>query len=422
MTGPLTGTFADEADRRLADDDRLLATATGQRARATGGDARQPVHTVYVPADRFTATTVETWRDDALRAAETIGGLPALAEQVGVAPAVADRVAAKLAGDPIEDLRVDFEDGYGIRDDHTEDDGARTAAADVADAGDSGTAPATIGIRFKSLEAPSRRRGLATLELFLLALAEAGPLPPGLILTLPKVTTPEQISVMDDACGRLEVALDLPPGRLRLEVQIETPEVILGPDGSCPVPEIIRRGHGRVTALHYGTYDYADALHIAPEYQSMEHPAADHAKAVIQVAAAASHVWLSDGSTNILPVGEAEQRRRAWMLHALLVRRSLQRGFYQGWDLHPAQLPTRFLATYAFYREGFGAAARRLKNYAHRSQSEILDEPATVRALARFVRRGLACGALDTTEVAQAGITVADVDALARPDRPAAES
>lgn len=178
--------------------------------------------------------------------------------------------------------------------------------------------------------------------------------------------------------------------------------MILGVDGSCPIPAMIRRGDGRVSGVHYGTYDYSDALQIAAGYQSMEHPAADHAKAVMQVALAGTGVRLSDGSTNNLPVGTDTQRRDAWSLHARLVRRSLERGFYQGWDLHPAQLPTRFLATYAFYRDGFGAAATRLRNYLQRRESSILDEPATTRALARFIHRGLVCGAIEATELAEA--------------------
>jgi len=151
--------------------------------------------------------------------------------------------------------------------------------------------------------------------------------------------------------------------------------------------------------LHYGTYDYSAACGIAAGYQSTEHPVADHAKAVMQVAAAGTGVRLSDGSTNVLPVGDAPAVRRAWELHARLVRRSLERGFYQGWDLHPAQLPTRYAATYAFFRDGLPAAADRLRAYLDRRESGILDEPATARALAGFLRRGLDCGAFDRDEV-----------------------
>ena len=174
----------------------------------------------------------------------------------------------------------------------------------------------------------------------------------------------------------------------------------------------------RVVGLHYGTYDYSAFCGIAAPYQSLEHPVADHAKAVMQAAAAGTGVRLSDGSTNVLPVGDAEQVRRAWALHLRLVRRSLERGFYQGWDLHPAQLPTRYAATYAFYREGFADAAQRLRRYAAHSEGGILDEPATARALADFLVRGLECGALREDDTCRdSGMAVAELTALARPSR-----
>jgi hypothetical protein len=86
-------------------------------------------------------------------------------------------------------------------------------------------------------------------------------------------------------------------------------------------------------------------------------------------------------------------------LHARLVRRSLERGFYQGWDMHPAQLPTRYGATYEFFRTGSETAAARLNAYLERRSEGIQDEPATARALARFLLRGLDCGALDAEDV-----------------------
>ncbi|MGN6198033.1 DUF6986 family protein, partial [Humibacter sp.] len=158
------------------------------------------------------------------------------------------------------------------------------------------------------------------------------------------------------------------------------------------------------------------SLQIAAAYQSMEHPAADFAKHVMQVAAAETGVRLSDGSTNVIPVGDPEHVMDAWRLHARLVRRSLEHGFFQGWDLNAAQLPTRFLATYAFYREGLPAATRRLNNYLHGTDATIMDEPATARALARYVVRGLECGAVTPDEVEDAaGATPAALTRLAHP-------
>ena len=405
----------DRLDAVLADTDRLLAAAYP-------GDAgtRQPVHTVYIPADRCVPALPENWGTEALAAVEAEVTLTGLAAEAGLsadlAAAVVPLVEAKLRSEPVEDLRLDFEDGYGIRPDEEEDGHARQAAAAVAGAVAAGTAPPFVGIRFKSFEAATRARGVRTLDLFLAGLLAAGELPEGLVLTLPKVSTVEQVEAMVYTCELLEDAHGLAPGRLRFEVQVETPQLILAANGTVPAAQLIHRGKGRVSALHYGTYDYSDSVQVAAEYQSMEHPAADYAKAVMQVAAAGTGVRLSDGSTNILPLGSSAEIRSAWRLHARLVRRSLERGFYQGWDLHPAQLPTRFLATYAFYREGFDAAAHRLRSYVQKVEGSVLDEPATARALARFVHRGLLCGALTEEEVQRGtGLPGVELAALAYP-------
>ncbi|CEA09455.1 hypothetical protein BN1051_02825 [Arthrobacter saudimassiliensis] len=415
-----------ELEAMLADTDRLLATAYP-------GDpgTRQPVHTVYVPANRFTPDLPAAWGAEALDAAARQGGLARLAADLGLdgtpgsgagassgageAEAVAALVQAKLESEPIEDLRLDFEDGYGTPDDGTEDADARAAAAAVVRAREAGTAPPFIGIRFKSFEAATRTRGLRTLDLFLAGLLEGGDLPDGLVLTLPKVSTAAQATAMAWACARLEERHGLPAGRLRFEVQVETPQLILGPDGTVPVAALLHAADGRISGLHYGTYDYSDALQIAPAWQAMDHPGADYAKAVMQVAAAGTGVRLSDGSTNILPLGADEEVLAAWRLHARLVRRSLERGYYQGWDLHAAQLPTRYLATYAFYRDGVPAAVRRLENYLSETGGGVLDEPATARALARFVDRALACGAVtDAEALVPAGLDRAQLARLAR--------
>ena len=403
--------FAD-IDARLAQTDALLSNSY------PGDDgSRQPVHTLYVPADRFEPALAERFGAEALGAVETAGGMTALAESVGLghlAEQLAPLVDAKLRREPIEDLRLDFEDGYGTRGDDEEDAAAVLAAERVAEAVAAGTATPFIGIRFKCFEAPTRRRGIRTLDRFVTTLAAAGELPDGLILTLPKVTTVAQVEAMVALCERFEERLGLAPGRLRFEVQMETPQLIVASDGTIPVATLLHRGQGRVSALHYGTYDYSASLQIAAAYQSMEHPAADYAKQVMQVAVAETGVRLSDGSTNVIPLGEKAQD--AWKLHARLVRRSLERGYYQGWDLHANQLPTRYLATYAFYREGFEVAARRLDNYLHGSDATIMDEPATARALARFVVRGLECGALTEDEVrTSTGASPAELTRLAHP-------
>lgn len=400
-------------DERLAETDRLLTSAyPGESV------ARQPVHTVYVPADRYAPQLTAQWGEQASAAVDAFGGAAALTAALGVSdelvPSVAARVADKLVAEPIEDLRLDFEDGYGSRDDAEEDHHALAAASALARAVASGQAPPFAGIRFKCFESATRARGLRTLDLFVGGLLAEGDLPDGLVLTLPKVSTVAQVEAMVFACERLEAVHSLPHGRLRFEVQMETPQLILAADGTVPLAPLLHRADGRVIGLHYGTYDYSASLGISAGYQSMEHPAADYAKQVMQVAVAGTGVHLSDGSTNVIPIGEPDAVLAAWRLHARLVRRSLENGYYQGWDLHAAQLPSRFIATYAFYRDGLAAACDRLRDYVRQTPGAILDEPATARALAGFVWRAVTCGAATAAEVESAtGIDGVRLAALA---------
>ncbi|HET6856428.1 MAG TPA: aldolase [Streptomyces sp.] len=398
-----------------------LAPVDADLARRYPGDpgTRQPVHTVYVPADVFAAGTVRSWGDQALAALdEHAPDAAALAGVLGIPDELADsvhaRVRAKLEREPVEDLRIDFEDGYGPRPDAEEDAAAARAARLIAEAYDNGTAAPFMGIRMKCMEAAVRDRGIRTLDIFLTGLMEAGGLPDGLVLTLPKVTYAEQVTAMVRLVEEFEKARSLEPGRIGFEIQIETTQSILGADGRATVSRMIEAAEGRATSLHYGTFDYSASCGVSAAYQSLDHPVADHAKAVMQIAAAGTGVRLSDGSTNVLPVGATTQVHDAWRLHHGLVRRSLARAYYQGWDMHPGHLPTRYAAVYTFYREGLEQAAGRLTAYVNRAGGDVMDEPATAKALSGYLLRGLDCGAVDIAEVARlTGMTRADLDALA---------
>ncbi|MFJ7899950.1 DUF6986 family protein [Streptomyces sp. NPDC096198] len=403
----------------------FLAPVDDELRRRYPGDpgTRQPVHTVYVPGDTFAADTVRSWGATALAALdEHAPDAAALAAVLGIpdhlAEPVHDRVRAKLEREPVEDLRVDFEDGYGAQPDDEEDRAAAHAARLVAETVRDGTAVFSTGIRMKCLEAPVRDRGIRTLDIFLTGLMDAGGLPPGLALTLPKVTCAEQVTAMVRLLEEFERAHGLPSGRIGFEIQIETSQAILAADGTATVARMIQAAGGRATGLHYGTFDYSACLGVSAAHQSSDHPAADHAKAVMQVAAAGTGVRVCDGSTNVLPVGPTAKVHEAWRLHYGLTRRALARAYYQGWDMHPGHLPTRYAAVFTFYREGFEQAAARLVRYADRTGGDVMDEPATAKALSAYLLRGLDCGALDIAEVARAtGLTRADLEAFAGPRR-----
>src|SRR5262245_21141711 len=242
-TSTTASTGAELAESLTTVLDARLAAADAALVRQFPGDApdRQPVHTVYVPADQFTDELADNWGRAALAA---IDEHPTTFAGLTDDEALVDLVRDKLRREPIEDVRIDFEDGYGARGDETEDDDLRRSAAALAAMAGSGTAPPFRGIRFKSLEAPTRRRGIRTLTLFLSELLERGGDLAGFVTTLPKITSLDQVEAMAERTGRLEEALGLDEKQLRFELQIETPQSILGPDGTALVARMIHAGDG----------------------------------------------------------------------------------------------------------------------------------------------------------------------------------
>jgi len=381
---------------------------------------RQPVHTVYGGAQLFAPDTTAKLGAIALRtlrehAPDAATLASALAMDGQLAGRIYPRVVAKLEREPVEDFRIDFEDGFGTRPDAEEDDVARRAAANVAAGLKAGTLSPGIGIRIKNLGDGMKRRGLRTLELFLSTLVDAtgGTLPPGFVVTLPKITAPEQITALVDACESFESSRGLVRGSLRFEVMIETAESVFSRDGRVALPEFVARGQGRITAAHFGTYDYTAAMGITAAHQHMLHPSCDFAKHVMQVALSGTDVWISDGATTTLPIGKDRAViHAAWKLHADNVRHSLVGGFYQGWDLHPAQLVTRYAAVYAFFLEGLAAASERLKNFVQKAAQAtavggVFDDAATGQGLLNYFLRAMSCGAISEAEaVEMSGLTL----------------
>lgn len=383
---------------------------------------RQPVHTVYEGAHLFRVNAARELGDAALAAlkehAPTAG---TFASALGVAPSarfeeIHERVLRRLRDDPVEDYRIDFEDGYGVHSDEEEDACATAAASGVAAAHAAAALSPFHGIRIKSLESRTAARALRTLEIFLTTLAAEGRgIPPGFVVTLSKITSPEQPARLADALEALESRLGLPDRSLTFEIMVETPQTIFAPDGRVALPDLVRSGRGRCVGAHFGTYDYTASLGIAAAHQRMAHPACDFARHVMQVSLAGTGVALSDGSTNVLPAGPTTAVHAAWRLHYADVRRSLEGGFYQGWDLHPAQLATRFAANFGFFLEGKRAAAERLRAAlesgtavgaaAGAPSAAVLDDPATGQALLSFFLRGKNCGAFSETDAAQAGVS-----------------
>jgi citrate lyase beta subunit len=397
------------------------------------GPDRQPVHTVYGGAHLFTSDTAGRLGELSLAALErwapNPGDLAAILDlPKDLATPVHRLVVEKLRREPVEDFRIDFEDGYGHRPDDEEDGHARSAALELAQGMKSGSLPPFIGIRVKSLSGELHRRSLRTLDRFITtAVEEGGSLPPGFAVTLPKIQDIEQVVVLGEALTELEQALgiDLIP----IELMVETPQTVVDRDGTTGVRKFVDSAQGRVRGAHFGTYDYTASLTITAAYQTMTHPACDFARHALQVSLAGTGVWISDGATNVMPVPphrgddlsetEVDDNRRtvhdAMRLHYEHIRHSLTHAFYQGWDLHPAQFPTRYAAVYAFFHEGLDQAGERLSNFVESAAKatlvgEVFDDAATGQGLLNFFLRAMNCGAIDEVEAtARTGLTLDEI-------------
>ena len=417
--------------------DTLRAANLAFAARYPGeAGSRQPVHTVYGGAQLFGPDAARKLGDVAQRAmrdyapdVESLGAALGIADHPALAT-IYSRVASKLQREPIEDFRIDFEDGYGNRPD-AEEDGHCIAVADALAIGmKQGTLPPFIGIRIKPLNEELRARSTRTMELVLTELVQrAGSLPENFVVTVPKIVILEQVEFVVRELARLEQKLGLAAGTLKFEVMVETPQIVLDSDGRSLLPRIPAVSDGRLTGAHFGTYDYTAGVNITAAHQRMRHPACDFAKHFMQVSLAGTGVWLSDGSTTIMPVpihrGESlsaaqvqanrDSVHGAWKLHFDDIQHSLIGGFYQGWDLHPAQLVTRYAALYAFFLDGIDAAAARLSNFVNKAAQatlvgDVFDDAATGQGLLNFFLRGVNSGAI--TEEDAVRMTGLSVDEL----------
>jgi citrate lyase beta subunit len=427
---------------------------------------RQPVHVVYGGAHLFKANTPQKLGALALAALHKYApdclafgramGLPgwelfptepsaarSVVEQIANRPDVVReqhsdvwkahevhrRVVEKLTRDPVEDYRIDFEDGYGTRPDAEEDHHAESAARELALGFSLGTLPAFVGLRIKPLNSESAERSIRTLDIFFSSLmAHSGRnLPPSLLVTLPKIQWADQVTALADVLDSLEEKAGVPRGFFKVELMVETPQCLVDPGGKLALPELLDAARGRAAAAHFGTYDYSASHGIVAASQHMRHPACNFAKHMMQVAFAGTGIRLSDGATNVLPVPphkavssallplQMEENQRAvhaaWRQHFGDVQHSLEGGFYQGWDLHPAQLCSRYAAVFTFFRSHLSSASERLRLFVARAAQATVtgttfDDAASGQGLLNFFLRGMGCGALNEEDALQTGLSL----------------
>ena len=427
---------------------------------------RQPVHTVYGGANLFKSDTCVKMGETALKSLQTYAphfvsladvlhlegflDLPSSEKKIEklvkkldrmseknrrtepawLAYSIYNKIVKKLKTEPVEDFRIDFEDGFGNRPDEEEDITAIAAANELAKGMKNKTISPFIGIRIKPFTEDLKSRGVRTLDIFLTTLLEKtkGKLPGNFVVMLPKVTIPEQVVTLVRLFEIIEKEKNLTPGTLKMETMVEATQIIMDDEGRNPLMRIIRASEGRCIAAHFGTYDYTASCGITAKYQTMAHPVCDFAHHMTKVALGGTGIFLSDGATNVIPVapnrGEklskeklkenTESVHNGWRIGYTHTMHSLINGFYQGWDLNPAQLPMRYAATYNFFLSSYDEAVFRLKTFVERAAistltKDIFDDAATGQGLLNFFLKALNCGAITEKEALATGLSLEEI-------------
>lgn len=427
---------------------------------------RQPVHTVYGGANLFKSDTCKKMGDIALKNLQTYAPnfvvladtlqlqgfveLPSSEKKIEklvkkldrmsekerkknpawLPYSVYNKIIKKLKTEAVEDFRIDFEDGFGNRSDEEEDATAVNAANELAKGMKNKTISPFIGIRIKPFTEDLKYRGVRTLDIFLTTLLQKtkGKLPDNFVVMLPKVTIPEQVITLIHLFEIIEKKNNLTPGSLKMETMVEATQIIMDDEGRNPLMKIIRASEGRCIAAHFGTYDYTASCGITARYQTMDHPVCDFAHHMTKVALGGTGIFLSDGATNVMPIapnrGEkltkeqlkenTESVHNAWRTGYSHTMHSLINGFYQGWDLNPAQLPMRYAATYNFFLSSYNDAVFRLKIFVDRAAistltGDIFDDAATGQGLLNFFLKAMNCGAITEKEALATGLTLDEI-------------
>ena len=420
---------------------------------------RQPVHTVYGGAHLFKSDTsvklgliakriMEQYAPDpwSLARAIQLPGWEKLPnkkedgdklfkssshteESAWLAQTIYSRVMNKIEQEPVEDFRIDFEDGFGVRSDQEEDATAVQAAHQTALGMENKTLPPFIGIRIKDFDS-APLRALRTLDIYIRELLDktGGKLPDNFIITQPKVFIPAHTSMLADALEEMENSYSLKSGALRVEIMIELTQSIFNSQGKSAIWELVAGARERCRGIHFGTYDYTASCGIIAHQQTMDNPVCDFAKHIMQTACMGSKIMISDGATNVMPVpifrepknnvelqANTDSVYNAWQVHVANINHSLRSGFYQGWDLHPGQLPIRYAACYSFYLSGFNQMVERIKNFIEMSAKatlvgNVFDDAATGQGLVNYFLKSYNCGAINKADLTKIGLRLQDLE------------
>ena len=345
-------------------------------------------------------------------------------KKLSPAATVYERTRRKLETEPVEDLRIDFEDGYGFRPDAEEDADAERCAAQLATVFHDRSNTAFSGFRIKSYSAETRDRSRRTLNVFLDEFLELtkGKLPENFVVTLPKVTDKKGVAGLCRDLKKIEKMARIKEGSVKIELMIEHPLAIIDKKGDLALRNIVDAARGRCVAAHFGAYDYTAALGIAASYQDISHPACDFARQIMLVGLKPLGIRLSDSITPEMPVpihkGEKLSEKQKVENKAAVIA---------GWRTHFQQCPpfdgkrllsklgpspksarrARYAAVYSFFLENREAQAARLRAFIDSAAQATLtgqffDDAATAMGLVNFFRQGRTCGAFDEGEIKKA--------------------
>lgn len=304
------------------------------------------------------------------------------------------QVKHKLETEPIEDYRIDFEDGFGYRSEQEELATAATAGVEFFKAARAGELPLRVGIRLKS----DCRHARNVLTAFLKYAVE-GPLPKKFIVTQPKLEKVDEARRWREMLEHTEASFSLPGLTLRHEIMVERPACVR------TLAEIAKVCENRLDAAHFGCYDYLSSIGVPYASQNLSHPYAVNARWAMHQVFSCLDIPVSDGAVPALPTSDdPAANQRALDEHSREVERGLTEGFYCGWDLHPGQLISRYQTLYRYFHAHLPQAKARYQQFlagqTHaRANGTQFDDAATVEGLLVFLRRGLSCGAFTAKDL-----------------------
>lgn len=349
--------------------------------------AWQPGYTLYGGAHLFGPATPEKMLQLARRWLKEYPWLTETARR---------RVEQRLS-EPLEDFRIDFEDGYGARLSSEEDGHARLVAQALPQA----EHYRRIGIRLKPINRLWAPRVLRTLQL---CVGELSVWPRGFCLTLPKVEEVSQILWLLQELPAIEGQR----GPLPLEIMIESPQ------GLRNVSALVEAAGSRCRGVHFGPFDFLASCQI-PQAQR-HHPLNQQARGQLLLTLSGRGVELADGPTTQLPLPihrnplpaqipeNQKSVRQAWELHRDEVLQARKQGFRQGWLLHPAQLISHYSALLQESEAIWPQALERLRLYldeggkARASGSEF-DDRATARMWVQAVAQAVDLGLIQESQL-----------------------